>query len=331
MERAVTGSGGQFAADRPAARPRCRSRRWSILLVIDVVVAAFVGLQLAYLFGGLDTLAAIGMTYSDYARRGFFELVAAACLAGAVVVGLETTGRAPKPAVPRRAARPGRALGGRGPGVRGDAPAALPGRLRLDRAAPVRLRGDRRAGGRAGRRGGARRREPDALARAMGWPSSASSRWSGSTCSRRRRSSRSATSRGSSIRRSCRPTARPPSTPTTCRCCRTTPSRPSWPRCRACRTRNAPRSCGSSTSAGSSVATDPAYTVAGRLEPGSRAGEGRPRDTAVTRTYTPAMALHLPFEPPLEPMLAKATDSPARRRRLAVRAQVGRLPGPRVP
>ena len=62
-----------------------------ILLVIDLVVAAFVGLQIAYLFGGLDTLAAIGMTYSDYARRGFFELVAAACLACAVVVGLETT------------------------------------------------------------------------------------------------------------------------------------------------------------------------------------------------------------------------------------------------
>ncbi len=62
-----------------------------ILLVIDLVVAAFVGLQLAYLFGGVDTLAAIGMTYSDYARRGFFELVAAACLACAVVVALETT------------------------------------------------------------------------------------------------------------------------------------------------------------------------------------------------------------------------------------------------
>lgn len=62
-----------------------------ILLVVDLVVAAFVCLQLAYLFGGLDTLAAIGMTYSDYARRGFFELVAAACLACAVVVGLETT------------------------------------------------------------------------------------------------------------------------------------------------------------------------------------------------------------------------------------------------
>lgn len=62
-----------------------------ILLVIDLVVAAFVGLQVAYLFGGVNTLAAIGMTYSDYARRGFFELVAAACLACAVVVALEAT------------------------------------------------------------------------------------------------------------------------------------------------------------------------------------------------------------------------------------------------
>jgi hypothetical protein len=53
------------------------------------IVGLFVGLQLAYLFGGLDTLAAAGMTYSDYARRGYFELVAAAALAGGVLVFLE--------------------------------------------------------------------------------------------------------------------------------------------------------------------------------------------------------------------------------------------------
>ncbi len=49
-----------------------------MLCAVDLVVGLFVGLQLAYLFGGLDTLAAAGMTYSDYARRGYFELVAAA-------------------------------------------------------------------------------------------------------------------------------------------------------------------------------------------------------------------------------------------------------------
>jgi len=62
-----------------------------VLVVIDVLVGLFVALQIAYLFGGQSTLVAAGMTYSDYARRGFFELVAAACLAGAVAVVLEAT------------------------------------------------------------------------------------------------------------------------------------------------------------------------------------------------------------------------------------------------
>ena len=60
-----------------------------VLVAVDAIVGLFVGLQLAYLFGGLDTLTAAGMTYSDYARRGYFELVAAAALAGAVLVFLE--------------------------------------------------------------------------------------------------------------------------------------------------------------------------------------------------------------------------------------------------
>ena len=60
-----------------------------VLVAVVAIVALFVGLQLAYLFGGLDTLAAAGMTYSDYARRGYFELVAAAALAGGILVFLE--------------------------------------------------------------------------------------------------------------------------------------------------------------------------------------------------------------------------------------------------
>jgi hypothetical protein len=91
MERG--GSLGAAASSPPIDRLRGLGaiEALVILLTIDLVVAAFVSLQLAYLFGGVDTLAAIGMTYSDYARRGFFELVAAACLACAVVVALETT------------------------------------------------------------------------------------------------------------------------------------------------------------------------------------------------------------------------------------------------
>jgi hypothetical protein len=60
-----------------------------VLLAIDALFAVFVALQVAYLFGGRDTLAATGVTYADYARRGFFELLTVAALAGATVAGLE--------------------------------------------------------------------------------------------------------------------------------------------------------------------------------------------------------------------------------------------------
>ena len=58
----------------------------TVLIAVAVVFGIFVALQAAYLFGGLDTLAAAGMTYADYARRGFFELVAVAVLAGGLVI-----------------------------------------------------------------------------------------------------------------------------------------------------------------------------------------------------------------------------------------------------
>lgn len=65
----------------------------TVLLALDAVFLAFVAVQVAYLFGGLDTLEASGMTYADYARRGFFELVAVAALAGAVVVAADRIAR----------------------------------------------------------------------------------------------------------------------------------------------------------------------------------------------------------------------------------------------
>jgi hypothetical protein len=60
-----------------------------MLLALDALFGFFVALQIAYLFGGLDTLNATGLTYASYARRGFFELIAVAVLAGGVVFGLE--------------------------------------------------------------------------------------------------------------------------------------------------------------------------------------------------------------------------------------------------
>ncbi|HEY0443095.1 MAG TPA: DUF4173 domain-containing protein [Candidatus Limnocylindrales bacterium] len=62
----------------------------TVLVALDVLFGAFVVLQLAYLFGGQDTVAAGGLTYANYARRGFFELLAVVVLVGALIGGFES-------------------------------------------------------------------------------------------------------------------------------------------------------------------------------------------------------------------------------------------------
>jgi hypothetical protein len=59
------------------------------MILIAALFAVFVALQLAYLFGGRNTLDAAAITYSSYARRGFFELIAAVALIGALLFCLE--------------------------------------------------------------------------------------------------------------------------------------------------------------------------------------------------------------------------------------------------
>ncbi len=88
MERSSLGAAARSAAVH-AERALGTTEALVVLVAVDLIVGLFVVLQLAYLFGGLDTLAAAGMKYSDYARRGYFELVAAAALAGGILVGLE--------------------------------------------------------------------------------------------------------------------------------------------------------------------------------------------------------------------------------------------------
>jgi hypothetical protein len=61
----------------------------TVLVLVNAVFAGFVALQAAYLFGGLDTMQAIGLSYAEYARRGFFELVAVAVLAVGLAVALD--------------------------------------------------------------------------------------------------------------------------------------------------------------------------------------------------------------------------------------------------
>lgn len=73
-----------------------RVRRWlgmteaiTVLVLLDLLFAAFVAVQATYLFGGRDTLQASGLTYAEYARRGFFELMAVALTVGWLVLALE--------------------------------------------------------------------------------------------------------------------------------------------------------------------------------------------------------------------------------------------------
>jgi hypothetical protein len=73
------------AEQRP--RPRLHTLEWAIpLLLLDALFAAFVAVQLTMLFGGHDhVLRTAGLTYAEYAREGFWELLTVAGLTLAVV------------------------------------------------------------------------------------------------------------------------------------------------------------------------------------------------------------------------------------------------------
>lgn len=59
-----------------------------ILILIDLLFIAFVVVQFAYLFGGEANITAAGYNYSEYARRGFFELTILAVLSLGLIMGL---------------------------------------------------------------------------------------------------------------------------------------------------------------------------------------------------------------------------------------------------
>jgi hypothetical protein len=58
-----------------------------VLGLVDLLFGAFVWIQVRYLFGGASFIeGTLGMTYSQYARRGFFELVTVAVLVLALLL-----------------------------------------------------------------------------------------------------------------------------------------------------------------------------------------------------------------------------------------------------
>ncbi|MDD2955021.1 MAG: DUF4173 domain-containing protein [Oscillospiraceae bacterium] len=82
--------------DLSSQKARELSRRWdpvicgTFLSIIDLIVAAFVAVQFTYFFGVRPLVLAEGLTYAEYARRGFFELAWATGLVFAISVMILT-------------------------------------------------------------------------------------------------------------------------------------------------------------------------------------------------------------------------------------------------
>lgn len=64
-----------------------------ILGAVDLLFIAFMIIQVRYLFGGTANISETGYTYSEYARRGFGELVAVAVLSLGLYLGLSAVSR----------------------------------------------------------------------------------------------------------------------------------------------------------------------------------------------------------------------------------------------
>lgn len=92
----VAGAFREALAGRPwtlpegagARRPRLGTIELGVVLgLLDALFLAFVAVQFRYLFGGASLVRVVpGLTYAEYARRGFFELVSVAALALAVLL-----------------------------------------------------------------------------------------------------------------------------------------------------------------------------------------------------------------------------------------------------
>jgi hypothetical protein len=80
------------AARVESAETSAPKRAWfgqveaSILLgSVSALFLVFIILQITYLFGGQNNISAQGFTYAEYARRGFFELIAVAVISFLIV------------------------------------------------------------------------------------------------------------------------------------------------------------------------------------------------------------------------------------------------------
>ncbi len=80
--------------DRPVIRPFLGFTESTVVLgSVSLLFLAFVVIQFRYFFGGQTNIGVAGYTYSQYARRGFNELVAVAFFSLVMILGLSTVTR----------------------------------------------------------------------------------------------------------------------------------------------------------------------------------------------------------------------------------------------
>lgn len=78
----MTRGSGRFSFERPQFLSLGIVEIGVVLGLLDALFLLFIAVQLRYLFGGAATVATTaGLTYAEYARHGFFELVAVTALA----------------------------------------------------------------------------------------------------------------------------------------------------------------------------------------------------------------------------------------------------------
>ncbi len=82
-------------AAKPVEGGTLRPSDWvSLLVTVDVIFALFVGVQLVTFFGGRShVLAETGLTFAEYARSGFWQMLVAATLTGLVIAAAWIGGR----------------------------------------------------------------------------------------------------------------------------------------------------------------------------------------------------------------------------------------------
>ena len=84
---ALTAGAGPVTTPAAGRRGDLSRAEWALpLVLLNVLFASFVAVQIAVLFGGHDhVLTTAGLTYAEYARAGFWELVVVAALTLGVI------------------------------------------------------------------------------------------------------------------------------------------------------------------------------------------------------------------------------------------------------